>query len=116
MGLPSPESWAHQLNPGSWSQGPTRISHTNSGAHCSNFSSNSPKYLTLSSSSMNIFSPWRRSLVAPWWEPPEVQIAESKEDALKNHDITTFCSPPNTTFIYTDGSGLEDKVGAAAVN
>jgi len=55
-------------------------------------------------------------VVAPWWEPPEVQIAESKEDALKNHDITTLCSPPNTTFIYTDGSGLEDRVGAAAVN
>ena len=55
-------------------------------------------------------------MVAPWWEPPEVQIAQSKEEALKNHDITTLCNPPNTTFIYTDGSGLEDRVRAAAVN
>lgn len=44
-----------------------------------------------------------------------MQIAQSKEDALKSHDITTLCSPPNTTFIYTDGSGLEGRVGAAAV-
>ena len=61
---------------------------------------------------MEVVTPF---VVAPWWEPPEVQIAHNKEEALKNHDITTLCSPPNTTFIYTDGSGLEDRVGAAAV-
>src|SRR5438876_5631716 len=62
---------------------------------------------------MEVVTPF---VVAPWWEPPEVQIAQSKEEALKYHDITILCSPPDTTFIYTDGSGLEDRVGAAAVN
>ena len=62
---------------------------------------------------MEVVTPF---VVAPWWEPPEVQIAQSKEEALKYHDITILCSPPDTIFIYTDGSGLEDRVGAAAVN
>src|SRR5204863_9580893 len=68
--------------------------------------------LQLNQESMEVVTPF---VVAPWWEPPEVQIAHNKEEALKNHDITTLCSPPNTTFIYTDGGGLEDRVGAAAV-
>jgi hypothetical protein len=46
-------------------------------------------------------------------EPPVVIIDNTPEDALKFHYNT--CNAENTAYIYTDGSGIDGKLGAAAV-
>jgi ribonuclease HI len=53
----------------------------------------------------------QQHVVPPWWTPPFTCIDETLEDAVKHHDITDV----RTLSVYTDGSGIDGHVGAAAV-
>ena len=53
----------------------------------------------------------------PWWVPKvKIKIEATKDNAKDQHD--EICERPKalTVAIYTDGSGIENKIGAAAYN
>jgi len=54
--------------------------------------------------------------VAPWWQAPEVFIDSDAKSAVATHDRVINSSGTHTINLYTDGSGLDGKVGAAAVD
>jgi len=49
----------------------------------------------------------------PWRIPTENRIAEDKDTALREHD--EIIKNRNHLIVYTDGSAINGKVGAAAV-
>jgi ribonuclease HI len=51
--------------------------------------------------------------VAPWWQAPDITIEEDPDLAEKTHDAIVESS--RTLRIYTDGSGINNKIGASAV-
>src|SRR5271170_3068589 len=53
----------------------------------------------------------------PWWESKvQIKMSASKKEAKTTHDEMQKQASPTTMSIYTDGSGIEGKVGAAAYN
>ena len=49
----------------------------------------------------------------PWWIPiTRIDISSNKKEAKKRHDERI--QDPNTISIYTDGSGIDGQIGAAA--
>ena len=49
----------------------------------------------------------------PWWLPISIKIATSGEQALENHN--NIAADPNNIIIYTDGSGIDGRIGLSAV-
>ena len=51
----------------------------------------------------------------PWWTPPPTVIKPSKKEAELAHKNLIEAFPPSENlFVYTDGSGINEKVGASA--
>ncbi|KAI3053336.1 hypothetical protein CBS147353_11489 [Aspergillus niger] len=53
-------------------------------------------------------------IAAPYWMPPEIIIDENAERAMEQHEATTG-QGQSVTAVYTNGSGIKGRVGAAAV-
>jgi hypothetical protein len=54
-------------------------------------------------------------IVPLWWQGPNIRIASSSEMA-KNQHKELLKHSSNCIFIYTDGSGINNQVGAAVVS
>ena len=54
-------------------------------------------------------------LAPPWWQGPNLRIAPSPEIARTQHK-EFLKRPSNSIFVYTDGSGIDNHIGAAAVS
>lgn len=54
------------------------------------------------------------TIAAPWWLPPKISIHETKEAARAHHEDYRQ-RYPDALAIYPDGSGIDGKIGAAAV-
>ncbi|KAL7648995.1 hypothetical protein ACMYSQ_012593 [Aspergillus niger] len=53
-------------------------------------------------------------ITASYWTPPNVTIDASAEQTIAEHD-TIACQRQLEAAVYTDGSGINDMIGAAAV-
>lgn len=51
---------------------------------------------------------------APWWIPPNIRIMPNKKTAEQNHKEQL--QKEKAHYIYSDGSGINGKIGAAAVS
>jgi len=59
--------------------------------------------------------PQKAYITTPWWQPPEIRIALSKGLGMQEHDTAIRNQGGSCLVLYTDGSCINDKVGAAAV-
>ncbi len=50
--------------------------------------------------------------VPPWWQPPKTVISMNADEAIANHNATVLST--DTVIVYTDGSGIAERIGAAA--
>ncbi len=64
---------------------------------------------------MTTFEPRKPYIVPPWWNGPTIYIDSSADEAVCRHDINKLCRDRGVLDIYTDGSGIDSQVGAAAV-
>jgi hypothetical protein len=53
-------------------------------------------------------------LTAPWWKAPVIAIKENAEAAIETHNAILLRSR-DLLVVYTDGSGINGKIGAASV-
>ncbi|KAI2886137.1 hypothetical protein CBS63078_11038 [Aspergillus niger] len=53
-------------------------------------------------------------MTAPYWTPRDVTIDASAEQAIAEHN-TIACRSQLEVAVYTDGSGMNGRIGAAAV-
>lgn len=54
-------------------------------------------------------------IVPPWWRPPKTHIAPTKLRAKSEHLQILQAPEPHRSRIYIDGSGVNGKIGAAAM-
>ena len=54
-------------------------------------------------------------VVPPWCRPPKTVISNNSKEAKELHDVTILINEATDMLIYTDGSGINDKIGAAAI-
>ena len=82
-------------------------------SHISNLEHLAKRYPEYAAQAMETIRPYPRP---PWWTPTiTIHIDPTKELAKKHHDETMPMHNPNTTLcIYTDGSGINNHIGAAA--
>lgn len=74
------------------------------------------RYEKLSASSITDLEKIAPFCVAPWWIPPPTVIHKDKMAAKSAHDhLLNSKSQSENLVIYTDGSGINRKIGAAAV-
>ena len=53
------------------------------------------------------------TVVPPWWKPPDSRIASDAETAVQEHNALKGDNPAVHAQIYTDGSDIKGRVGAA---
>ena len=74
------------------------------------------RYEKLSASSITELEKIAPLCTAPWWIPPPTVIHKDKTAAKSAHDnLLNSKSQSENLVIYTDGSGINGKIGAAAV-
>ena len=54
-------------------------------------------------------------ITPPWWVPPGSTILSSKDEARTHHN-RILLEDPGALILYTDGTGIDGKVAAAAIN
>lgn len=54
-------------------------------------------------------------VTSPWWIPPISHIARTKAEGREQHDKATSMRDQQQLVVYTDGSGINGKIGASAV-
>ncbi len=54
-------------------------------------------------------------IVAPWWQPPTIDIPNSEKGATQLHNQYLASKPLLEIVAYTDGSGINEKIGSSCV-
>ena len=89
----------------------TRASTSTSHIHISPLEYPTRTFSDYTPSSMETIHPYVRPL---WWIPnANIDISSNKKEAKQRHNEAVH--DPNTICIYTDGSGIDGQIGAAAV-